>query len=187
LKAIFAHLTGSCRGYTEVFASDEILIGTDAKAHIHFDPEIDKNTSRYHTKIQLRECDYILKDQGSAKGTLVNNRLVNEIVLKDGDLIEFGAGGPKVRFRTKTDNADVCKPCTKIVEDSLGIASTLHRGGITTATAFFKQLLWEAFTQTSRTFKIGAFHILFAVSSSLVSYFYIQYLRLSKTVEKVHA
>ena len=102
-------------------------------------------------------------------------------------MIEFGAGGPKVRFRTKTDNADVCKPCTKIVEDSLGIASTLHRGGITTATAFFKQLLWEAFTQTSRTFKIGAFHILFAVSSSLVSYFYIQYLRLSKTVEKVHA
>ena len=121
MKAFFSHLTGSCRGNTEVFASDEILIGTDAKAHIHFDPEIDKNTSRYHTKIQLRECDYILKDQGSVKGTLVNNRLVNEIVLKDGDLIEFGAGGPKVRFRTKTDNADVCKPWTEIVEGPVGI------------------------------------------------------------------
>jgi len=47
----------------------------------------------------------------------------------------------------------------------------LHRGGITTETAFFK---------------IGVFFILFAVFSSLVSYFDIQYLRLSKTVEKVH-
>ncbi|MDN3514456.1 MAG: trypsin-like peptidase domain-containing protein [Candidatus Brocadia sp.] len=185
MKAIFVHLSGSHRGNTEVFALEKILIGTDAEAHLHFDPEIDRNASRYHARIQLQACEYVLRDEGSEQGTFVNNRQVSETILKDGDLIEFGAGGPKLRFRIKTDGADVCKPWTEIVEDSLGIASTSHRGRVTTATAFFKQLLWEAFTQTSRTFKISAFLILLVIFSSLISYFYVQFYRLSKTAEKV--
>lgn len=185
MKAIFVHLTGSRRGNTEVFASDMIAIGTADEASLRFDPEIDRNTSKYHARIQLQECDYVIEDLGSVKGTLVNNRLVGKTVLKDGDLIEFGAGGPKVRFRVKTDDAGTCKPWTQIVEDSLGIASISHRGRITTATAFFKQLLWEAFTQTSRTFKAVAFLILFLIFSGLISFFYIQYARLTKTAEKV--
>lgn len=185
MKAIFVHLTGSHRGNTEVFASEKISIGTDVSADLHFDPEVDKNTSPYHAEIQFKECDYVLRDKGSTNGTFVNNRLISEIVLKDGDLIEFGAGGPKVRFRIKTDEADVCKPWTEIIEDSLGIACTSQRGRITTATAFFRQLLWEAFTQSSHTFKVGAVLVLFMIFSSLISYFYIQYARLSKTAEKV--
>ncbi len=185
MKAIVVHLTGSHRGDTEVFVSEKISIGTDAAANLRFDPEIDRYTSHYHAEIQLKECDYILKDKGSAKGTFVNNRLVKEIALKDGDLIEFGAGGPKVRFRIKTDDADVCKPWTEIIEDSLGIARSSQRGRITTATAFFRQILWEAFTQSSRSFKIGAILILFIILSGLISYFYIQYARLSRTAEKV--
>ncbi|KKO20003.1 MAG: hypothetical protein BROFUL_01274 [Candidatus Brocadia fulgida] len=93
MKAIFVHLTGSRRGNTEVFSIDTISIGTDAEASLHFDPEIDRSTSKYHAKIRLQECDYVLEDQGSVKGTLVNNRLVSKIILKDGDLIEFGDGG----------------------------------------------------------------------------------------------
>jgi S1-C subfamily serine protease len=185
LKAIFVHLTGSHRGDTEVFTSEKISIGTDTAANLRFDPEIDRNTSHCHAEIQLKECDYILKDKESAKGTFVNNRLVKEISLKDGDLIEFGAGGPKVRFRIKTDEIEVCKPWTEIVEDSLGIARLSQRGRITTATAFFKQILWEAFTQSSRSFKIGALLVLFIIVSGLISYFYIQYARLSRTAEKV--
>ncbi len=185
MKAIFVHLAGSHRGDTEVFTSEKISIGTDTAANLRFDPEIDRNTSHYHAEIQLKECDYILKDKGSARGTFVNNRLVKEIVLKDGDLIEFGASGPKVRFRIKTDEADVCKPWTEIIEDSLGIARLSQRGRITTATAFFKQILWEAFTQSSRSFKIGALLVLCIILSCLISYFYLQYARLSMTAEKV--
>lgn len=185
MKAIFVHLAGSHRGDTEVFTSETIAIGTDTAANLRFDPAIDRNTSPCHAEIQLKECDYILKDKGSATGTFVNNRLVKEITLKDGDLIEFGAGGPKVRFRIKTNGADVCKPWTEIIEDSLGIARLSQRGRITTATAFFRQILWEAFTQSSRSFKIGAGLVLFITLSALVSYFYIQYARLSRTAEKV--
>ena len=185
MKAVFVHLTGSHRGNTEVFASEKISIGTDSSNDLRFDPDIDGNTSSHHAEIQLNECDYILRDKGSVKGTQVNNRLINEIVLKDGDLIEFGAGGPRVRFRIKTDEADVCKPLSEMLEDSLGIARSSRRGRLNTATAFFKQLLWEAFTQSSHSLKIGIITILFIIGGSLVLYFYNQYTRLSKTVETV--
>jgi len=107
LKAVFVHLSGSRRGNTEVFASEKISIGTGPLNDLCFDPEVDKNTSDRHAEIQLNDCEYVLCDKGSINGTLVNSRLVSEIALKDGDLVEFGAGGPKVRFRIKTEEGDV--------------------------------------------------------------------------------
>lgn len=185
MKAVIVHLSGSRRGNTEVFASQKISIGTDASNDLRFDAAIDKSASGHHAEISLNECDYVLRDVESASGTLVNNRLVKEIALKDGDLIEFGAGGPRARFRIKADEADVCKPFSEMLEDSLGIARSSRKGRLITATAFFKQLLWEAFTQSSHAFKISIITALFIMTGSLVVYFYVQYARLSKTVEKV--
>lgn len=185
MKAVFVHLSGSHRGNTEIFASKKISIGTDALNDLRFDPVRDGNTSGYHAEILLSEYDYVLKDKGSAKGTLVNNRVVSEIALKDGDLIEFGAGGPKVRFRIKADEAEIYKPLTEILEDSLGIAQTPQKGRLITATSFLKHLAWEAFAQSSHTFKIYLFTISFIIVGCLALYFHGQYVRLSKTVEKV--
>lgn len=50
------------------------------------------------------------------------------MALKDGDLIEFGAGGPTVRFRIKMDEDDICKQWSEILEDSLEIALTSKKG-----------------------------------------------------------
>ena len=149
--SIYQVATGEIQNYSLL---KKISIGTDALNDLRFDPAIDGNTSQNHAVILHGEYDYVLKDKGSAKGTLVNNRVVSEIVLKDGDLIEFGAGGPKVRFRIKADEADIYKPLTEILEDSLGIARTSQKGRLITATSFLKHLVWEAFTQSSHTFKI---------------------------------
>ena len=185
MKAVFVHLSGSRRGSTELLAINKITIGTNSSNVLRFNPDIDNKTSAYHAEIVLKECDYVLQDKGSENGTLVNNRPVSEIVLKDGDLIEFGAGGPKVRFRVKTDEADVCKPWTEVLEDSLGIARSTQKGRLNTATIFLRQLLWEAFTQSSRPVKFGIITFLIIVFSGVVTYFYIQYKGLSKIVEKV--
>lgn len=185
MKAVFVHLSGSNRGKTEVFDSGEITIGTDVSNALHFNPEIEKTTHEYHAVIQLRGCDYVLTDKGGMFGTLVNNQLVSETVLKDGDLIEFGIGGPRARFRIKTDDGDVCKPWSQIFEDSIGIASSPHRGRITTATMFLRQLFWEVFTQTPGHVKWGIPAALFILFVSFIAFFFFQYVRLSKTVEKV--
>ena len=185
MKAVFVHLSGSNRGKTEVFDAGEITIGTDVSNALHFDPEIERTTHEYHAVIRLQDCDYVLKDKGGMFGTLVNNQLVNEITLKDGDLIEFGVGGPRTRFRIKMDDGDVCKPWSQIFEDSLGIASSPHRGRITTATMFLRQLFWEVFTQTPGHVKWGIPAAVFILFVSFITFFFFQYIRLSKTVEKV--
>lgn len=185
MKAVFVHLSGSNRGKTEVFDSSEITIGTDVSNVLHFDPEIEKTTHEYHAVIQLQGCDYVLKDKGGMFGTLVNNQLVSEIALKDGDLIEFGVGGPRARFRIKADDGDVCKPWSQIFEDSIGIASSPHRGRITTATMFLRQLFWEVATQTPTHIKWGIPAAVFILFGCFITFFLFQYIRLSKTVEKV--
>ena len=100
-------------------------------------------------------------------------------------MIAFGADGPRVRFRIKADEADVCKPLSEMLEDSLGIARSSRRGRLNTATAFLSNFCGRLFTQSSHSFKIGITTILFIIVGSLVLYFYNQYTRLSKTVETV--
>lgn len=48
----------------------------------------------------------------------MNNRMVSEIILQDGDMIVFGAGGPKARFRVRTEDRP-CKPCREICADCI--------------------------------------------------------------------
>ena len=81
--------------------------------------------------------------------------------MQDGDLVEFGAGGPRCGSN-KNREGDVCKPLMEILEDSLGIARTSPRGRLITATAFFKQLIWEAFTQSITTVQNRYFHCCFS-------------------------
>ena len=161
MKAIFVHLSGSKRGKTESFTDSKISIGTDSTCNLNFDQSVDKSTSSFHAEINLQECDYVLKDLDSTKGTFVNNRQIKEVVIHDGDLIEYGDNGPRARFRIKTEEGDVCKPFREILADSMDIAREPHKGRkLITATAFFKSLLTEAFTQSSAKFKLVTVFIL---------------------------
>jgi pSer/pThr/pTyr-binding forkhead associated (FHA) protein len=50
----------------------------------------DPATSRKHAHIEFADGKYVLKDQGSANGTLVNDQRVTEKALADGDVIKIG-------------------------------------------------------------------------------------------------
>jgi S1-C subfamily serine protease len=186
MKAIFVHLSGSKRGKTEFFTNSKISVGTDLSCNLKFNQSTDKNTSPFHAEIRLKECDYILKDLDSSKGTLVNNILIKEVVLNDGDLIEYGENGPRVRFRIKTEERDVCKPFREILADSMDLAREPHRGRkLTTAAAFFKNLLVEALTQSSLRFKLASFFILFFIVGGIGTLFYTAYFILTETTKRV--
>jgi len=51
-----------------------------------------------HCLLFQRENDVLVLDSGSGRGTRVGGRDVQEAVLRHGDLIELGAGGPRLRF-----------------------------------------------------------------------------------------
>ncbi len=186
MKAIFVHLSGSKRGKTELFTDSKIGIGTDASCNLRFNPLTDKNTSPLHAEINLRECDYILNDLDSSKGTFVNNRLIKEVVIHDGDLIEFGDDGPRLRFRIKAEEGDVCKPFREMLADSMDLAREPHKGRtLITATSFFKSLLSEAFTQSSSKFKLVTLLIFFLTTVGIGTLFYTIYSGLTETTKRV--
>ena len=186
MKAIFVHLSGSKRGKTESFTDSKIGIGTDSSSNLRFNLLTDKNTSPLHAEINLKECDYILKDLGSSKGTFVNNRLINEVVIHDGDLVEFGDNGPRVRFRTKIEEGDVCKPFREMLADSMDLAREPHKGRkLITATSFLKNLLTEAFTQSSFKFKLVTLLIFFLTTVGTGTLFYAIYSSLTETTKRV--
>ena len=186
MKAIFVNLSGSKRGKTEFFTNSKIIVGTDPSCNLRFNQATDKNTSPFHAEIRLKECDYILKDLDSSKGTLVNNILIKEVVLNDGDLIEYGENGPRLRFRIKTEEGDVCKPFREILADSMDLAREPYKGRkLTTAAAFFKNLLVEAFTQSSLRFKLASFFILFFITGGIGTLFYTIYFTLTETTKRV--
>ena len=186
MKAIFVHLSGSKRGKTESFTDSKIGIGTDSSSNLRFNLLTDKNTSPLHAEINLRECDYILKDLDSSKGTFVNNRLIEEVVIHDGDLIEFGDNGPRVRFRIKAEEGDVCKPFREMLADSMDLAREPHKGRkLITATSFLKNLLTEAFTQSSFKFKFVTLLIFFLTTVGTGTLFYTIYSSLTETTKRV--
>ncbi len=186
MKAIFVHLSGSKRGKTEFFADSKISVGTDPSCNLNFDQSIDKSTSPFHAEINLQECDYVLKDLDSLKGTFVNNRQIKEVVIHDGDLIEYGDNGPRARFRIKTEEGDVCKPFREILADSMDIAREPHKGRkLITATAFFRSLLTEAFTQSSAKFKLVTLFLFLLSFIGIITLVYNIYSGLTETTKRV--
>jgi S1-C subfamily serine protease len=51
-----------------------------------------------HALVFEREGDVVLFDSGSPQGTFLAGQEVQEAVLRDGDVIELGRGGPRLRF-----------------------------------------------------------------------------------------
>ncbi len=63
------------------------IIGRSAKSEIQVDQE---SVSRNHAKIVVEGSGLVLKDLGSTNGTYVNDQVVDELRLRDGDLIKIG-------------------------------------------------------------------------------------------------
>ena len=52
-----------------------------------------------HARVVERDGAFVLQDGGSALGTFLAGQPVAESVLRDGDVIELGPGGPQLRFQ----------------------------------------------------------------------------------------
>ncbi len=63
------------------------IIGRSSKADVQVDQE---SVSRNHAKIINTGKSMILRDLGSTNGTYINDQLIDEYVLRDGDFIKIG-------------------------------------------------------------------------------------------------
>ncbi len=93
------HIQGPLKGEIQEFSDQVISIGRDPSGHVHFPKDL-TIISRNHAEITREGNRFKLIDQ-STNGTLVNGKMVKEAYLKDGDVLTFAEGGPKVSFLTK--------------------------------------------------------------------------------------
>ena len=94
------HIQGPLKGEIQEFCESVIRIGRHPSCHVQF-PKDMAIISRKHAEIRRDGNRFRLID-ASTNGTFVNGKSVDQAFLKDGDVLTFAEGGPKVSFLTKT-------------------------------------------------------------------------------------
>ncbi len=104
-RVILRHLKGSKASQLEEFPLQqfaELTIGRDPSSGIRFDPEKDDLVGRQHARITRDPADpyrFRLQDMNSRNGTFLNKlRVVGDMPIQPGDVIQLGAGGPELQF-----------------------------------------------------------------------------------------
>lgn len=94
------HIQGPLKGEIQTFNEAEIRIGRHPDCQVQFPKDL-VTLSRHHARIEREGNRFKLIDM-STNGSYVNGQRVSEAYLKDGDVITFSEGGPKVSFLTQT-------------------------------------------------------------------------------------
>jgi pSer/pThr/pTyr-binding forkhead associated (FHA) protein len=97
------HIQGPMKGEIQEFTDSEISIGRHPSCHVRFPKDL-AIISREHARIIREGNRFKLIDQ-STNGTYLNGTRITEAILKDGDILLFADGGPKVSFLTKIAEA----------------------------------------------------------------------------------
>ncbi|HEV8486922.1 MAG TPA: trypsin-like peptidase domain-containing protein [Blastocatellia bacterium] len=105
MHATFTHLLGPRKGECQKFDALTIPIGRAPDNGLRF-LDSERRVSSHHAEITRKGDQYILRDLGSTNGTMINGRRVVVTELQQDDLLEFGAGGPLLRFGIETAPTD---------------------------------------------------------------------------------
>jgi S1-C subfamily serine protease len=96
------HLDGLHQGEGISLERLPVVLGSEAGADI-----VIPGAAERHASIDRgRNGDLVLRDAGSDRGTFLAGQPVREAVLHDGDVVELGHGGPRVRFRRQLSPRD---------------------------------------------------------------------------------
>lgn len=96
------HIEGPLKGEIQDYSTTPILIGRHPDCQVQF-PKDAVTLSRKHAQI-MREGNRFKVIDKSTNGTFVNGQRVPEAYLKNGDVIMFADGGPKVSFLTQVSD-----------------------------------------------------------------------------------
>jgi len=102
------HIVGPLKGEIQEFIEPAISIGRHPSCQVRFPADL-ATVSRKHAEI-TREGNQFKVIDHSANGTFVNGKQVKESLLKDGDVLEFSKGGPKVSFLTQMKEESYVPP-----------------------------------------------------------------------------
>jgi S1-C subfamily serine protease len=138
MRVRFVHVSGGRRGAEQVFDQDRVTIGSAPDNDLRFDGTSDPGVAPHHAEARVEGGEVLLADRGSGRGLFVNGEPVRTVALRDGDLVEVGEGGPKLRFHRAPEVAS--KPLRSLVADAGALVRAARRGRVGSATAFLRYL-----------------------------------------------
>jgi serine protease Do len=97
MRATFTYLIGPQKGERIRFDAERISVGR-APDNMLCLGDGARRVSSHHAEVIHHGDQYLLRDLGSTNGTMINGRRVVVSELSADDLVEFGAGGPLLRF-----------------------------------------------------------------------------------------
>ena len=101
---------GAHAGRTREFDQNVITFGRLPTNDVAFDPHADLDASGAHAEIRREGDAWVLVDSHSRNGTLIHGRVIQKHTLSHGDEIEFGTGGPRMRFENVAPAAPAPAP-----------------------------------------------------------------------------
>lgn len=182
----FSFVSGSLSGGTKDLDKNRITIGRGAGNDIRFDPKVDLDASKNHAEILFEDGQYWLKDLNSTNGTYVNGKRINKTLLKSGDKVEFGKGGPKAGIDVIVPGMAGAEPKTRIakaidggggvgnqtvammIQDALDKAKSSKRGTVGGTAVFVKEAVNSALKKSTRTFKVVTSMVIVVLLAAVV-------------------
>ena len=108
-------LSGSRAGATAKFDDSVVAVGRHAMSDLRFDPQSELDVSTRHAEFHASSGRWSIIDQGSTNGTFVNGeRITSERRLANGDIVSFGANGPRVEVHGIMSSASSAAPPTEL-------------------------------------------------------------------------
>ncbi len=121
IRIQLVHIAGPRKGDIDEFNQERISIGRSPTAHVVYPASL-RIVSRDHAEIVREGNRYWLKNI-SKNGCLVNGERMDNVILKQGDVITFAPGGPKVSFLYALDSSDRPTPQVTSATDIQGTQS----------------------------------------------------------------
>jgi len=153
---MLCHLTGSLRGRTQYVDTDWISFGIGPHCGIVFDSAKDTAVSPMHAELAVEDHTPVLRDRSGQNALLINGERRDEAPLKDGDLIQFGEGGPLVRFRVLRDGASETKAWREIIADSRDIVVRTPHPYVMSPLYLVRHVLADVLRHGSAAMKVSA-------------------------------
>lgn len=104
-------ISGSNVGKAMILNSFPVTLGRSSKNDFSIPDEL---LSRHHCSIDLRNDELWLTDLASANGTFVNGKIIDEVKLTVGDVIQIG--DTAIKFTAAADNATISFPASDTPE-----------------------------------------------------------------------
>ena len=110
MKLLLIVQDGSLAGTQIQVKEGSVLLGRGTDCSLRFHPERDGGVSTRHAIVQATAEGFYLADQKSTNGTYINGRSIQSEWLSNGDIIQLGRSGPKIRVSIHTAAEQITEP-----------------------------------------------------------------------------